>query len=498
MGKVVKDDRKSKNKSLQKKIAKNTKSNSSTNPNRKTDANSDGKNNSFRTKATINRLNMYNEKPDKKKMYERPKEMARVEPNRKWFGNVKTIDQKAMEKLRIEMAQKKDNPKHLLIRQRNIPIGLLSDPIKENKMKLLEIETYADTFGPQSRRKRVRTNTTTLEEFAGKAEEKLVEVEIPKTISDNDTDMKEEARDKRLSAGQSKRIWEELHKVIDSSDVLVQILDARDPQGTRSKALEEHLKKNCPHKHVVLILNKCDLVPVWVTLKWVKHLSKEYPTIAFKSSITNPYGKGSLINLFRQFVNFHKKDKKSISIGFVGYPNVGKSSVINTLKEKKVCKSAPIPGETKVWQYIQLSKFIYLIDCPGVVHYTEGKNDVNSVLKGCVRAEKIDDPCYYIPYVLEKVKVEHIKRIYGLEEWKDDEDFLEKLSFKKGKLKKGAEADVVATAKIVLMDWQRGELPFFSLPPGAKDEPQGDVLKKEEAVLPEEEEIQEENEDEGV
>jgi nuclear GTP-binding protein len=76
----------------------------------------------------------------------------------------------------------------------------------------------------------------------------------------------------------------------------------------------------------------------------VKHLSKEYPTIAFKSSITNPYGKGALINLFRQFVSFHKKDKKSISIGFVGYPNVGKSSVINTLKEKKVCKSAPIPG----------------------------------------------------------------------------------------------------------------------------------------------------------
>ena len=130
MGKVVKENRKSKNKGLQKKIAKGTKSNASTNPDRKTKANSDGKHNSFRTKATIKRLNMYNEKPDKEKMYERPKEMARVEPNRKWFGNVKTIDQKAMEKLRIEMAQRKENPKHLLIKQRNIPLSLLSDPIK--------------------------------------------------------------------------------------------------------------------------------------------------------------------------------------------------------------------------------------------------------------------------------------------------------------------------------------------------------------------------------
>jgi nuclear GTP-binding protein len=146
-----------------------------------------------------------------------------------------------------------------------------------------------------------------------------------------------------MSAGQSKRIWEELHKVIDCSDVVVQVLDARDPQGTRSAALEEHLKKNCPHKHMMFLINKADLIPVWALKKWVQHLSKEYPTIAYKASITNPFGKGSLINLFRQFDIFHR-DKKNISIGFVGYPNVGKSSVINSLKEKKVCRAAPIPG----------------------------------------------------------------------------------------------------------------------------------------------------------
>lgn len=74
--------------------------------------------------------------------------------------------------------------------------------------------------------------------------------------------------------------------------------------------------------------------------------------------------------------------------------------------------------------------------------------------------------------------------MYGVEDWKDDEDFLEKLAFRKGKLKKGAEADIVATAKIVLMDWQRGELPFFTLPPGAKQEPTKQELKQEEYVEP--------------
>jgi len=160
-------------------------------------------------------------------------------------------------------------------------------------------------------------------------------------------------KEKVLGKGQSTRIWGELFKVIDSSDVLCFIIDARDPLGTRCYRVEEHLKKNFPQKHIVLVINKCDLVPTWVTKKWVNYLSKEYPTIAYHASINHPFGKGALIQLLRQFDNFHT-DKKSISVGFIGYPNVGKSSVINSLKQKKVCKAAPVPGETKVFHYLFL------------------------------------------------------------------------------------------------------------------------------------------------
>ena len=125
---------------------------------------------------------------------------------------------------------------------------------------------------------------------------------------------------------------------------------------------------------MVLVINKCDLIPSWATRKWVKLLSEEYPTVAFHGSITNAFGKGALINLLRQFGKLHS-DKRQISVGVIGYPNTGKSSVINALMGTKCCKAAPIPGETKIWQYIALTKRIFLIDCPGVV-YDVGDDEV--------------------------------------------------------------------------------------------------------------------------
>jgi len=180
--------------------------------------------------------------------------------------------------------------------------------------------------------------------------------------------------------------------------------------------------------------------------------------------LTHPFGKGSLINLLRQFAKLHI-DKKQISVGFIGYPNVGKSSIINTLRSKKVCKVAPIAGETKVWQYITLMKRIYLIDCPGVV-YPSAETDTEKVLKGVVRVELVNNPEDYIPTVLERVKKDYLVKTYKIDSWSDATDFLEKMARRSGRLLKGGEPDITSVAKMILNDWQRGKLPFFVCPPG--------------------------------
>jgi nuclear GTP-binding protein len=234
--------------------------------------------------------------------------------------------------------------------------------------------------------------------------------------------------------------------------------------------IERHIAEKAKHKHLIFVLNKIDLVPNWVAKRWMGELAKDRPTIAFHASMTHAFGKGALISLLRQFGKLHE-DKKQISVGVIGYPNVGKSSVINTLISKKSCKVAPIPGETKIWQYISLFKRISLIDCPGVVVDTAGDTETDSVLKGVVRAERLENPEDFIEAICEKVRREHMAAQYKLapDAWTDAMSLLEAIARRCGRLRKGGDPCLRTAAIMIIHDYQRGRLPHFVAPPELKD-----------------------------
>ena len=410
---------------------------------------------------------MYNDKPNYAEMYKQKLKPVRIEPDRKWFGNIRTIDQKTMEEFNAEtMIQEKD-PYSFLLKKRKLDYGFL---LKEGKKKVKnQIESFSETFGPKQLRKRPKLTSSSILEYAKKAQEAEQAYDKEKDFDLHSKtvevkNMKKEMSNKKMEAGQSRRIWNELYKVIDSSDVLVIVLDARDPLGTMCVKAEQHIEKSSAHKHIIYVLNKTDLVPTSVTSQWVKYLSQKHPTLAYKADLSHPFGRKGLMDLLRQFEQFYK-DKKTVSVGFLGYPNVGKSSVINTLKKKSACKTAPIPGETKVWQYVSLTRRIYLIDCPGVVYSSENDSQTDIVLKGVVRAERIKDPDFFIGPILEKISPQVIEQIYKIEKFKDAEDFLVKLAMKTGKMKRKAEPDVETVARMVIYDWQFGRLPHHTLPP---------------------------------
>ncbi|KAI6221315.1 Nucleolar GTP-binding protein 2 [Aphelenchoides fujianensis] len=449
-------------------VQKKTSSNHSLNPDRKL-ANA-GPGTQMRSKATINRLRMYkNFKPVRdsngKIIKAAPFQswlnsgtVARVEPHRKWFGNTKVVGQEQLQKFQENLGKVLKDPFQVVMRQTRLPISLLQEKAKQQRVHVTDTESFEFTFGKKSLRKRPSLAINDLERLAEDAEKRTADY---KQEDDRSLLINQEVDDRQVNqnplfrAGRSNRVWGELYKVLDSSDVVVQVIDARDPDGTRCKHVEEFLAQGeaaqAPH-------------PPHEQGGPRAHVGDEKV-----DERPHSFGKGSLINVLRQFRQLHK-DKQQISVGFIGYPNVGKSSVVNTLRKKKVCKAAPIAGETKYWQYVTLMKKIFLIDCPGVV-YPQGDSETQIILKGVVRSIP---PLHFIARrclqgVLDRVKREHLCKHYNLgedAEWEDSEEFLSKIALQSGRLLKGGEADITTVAKMVLNDFQRGKLPYFSLPPG--------------------------------
>ena len=213
---------------------------------------------------------------------------------------------------------------------------------------------------------------------------------------------------------------------------------------------------------------------------WVRRLSQSHPTPVFHASTTNPFAKGSLLQLLRQYSSLHADRRKQISVVPIGDPDCGKPSIVNTLQAKKVCAVAPISGETKVWQCIALMCRIYLIDFPGIVPPSATNTPEDLVLRGVVRVENVHSPEQYTPAVLARRKPQDVERTYeirsgGRSGFKHHIEFLEMLAGKSGRLLKG-EADLDGVAGVNLNDFIRGKLPWFTLVPKLPhDIPDGDV-----------------------
>ncbi len=229
---------------------------------------------------------------------------GRVQPDKRWFGNTRVISQDALDHFRTSLGSRVNDPYSVLLRRNKLPMSLIQDPGKGKAPSLTTLEPYSDTFGPGAQRKRPRLDggMSSFEELAQSSEQAglasdakqaaidakaagvgLVpqDYEVGSSASRSangftvDADELYEIPVTRgrsepiYSKGQSRRIWGELYKVIDSSDVIIHVLDARDPMGTRCRSVEKHIRDEKPHKHLVFLLNKVDLVPTWVTVSFI-------------------------------------------------------------------------------------------------------------------------------------------------------------------------------------------------------------------------------------
>jgi large subunit GTPase 1 len=365
-------------------------------------------------------------------------------------------------------------------------------------------------------------------------------------------------------------IWRQLWRVIERSDIVVQIVDARNPLLFRCKDLEDYVKEVDSSKRLLLLINKSDLLSAHMRENWAEYFASQNIEFAFCSAIEDqvrqkeellqdestsaadasseleeaeayteseeeeeddeedksnseeigssekyeeeenqqkpvetPYvsdetlltdrvrvfSTSELLRLFR-LLHFNGDSSKmensldeSITVGMVGYPNVGKSSMINALCGEKKVGVAAMPGKTRHFQTIKLGN-VLLCDCPGLVFPTFMNTKAALLCNGILPIDRMRDHVAPVHWICNRISAEQFESTYNLKlpeltesvdqlslishsagRCANADDLLSTYARQRGFMASSGRPDDSRAARIILKDFTKGKLLYCHPPP---------------------------------
>ncbi len=253
--------------------------------------------------------------------------------------------------------------------------------------------------------------------------------------------------------------WRSIMWIVRRADIVLEVLDARDPMATRSRRLERIVQSL--GRKLIIVINKADLVPRSVAEKW-KRIFEDMGYRAVYMAARDHKGTRVLRRAIKEVA-----DSFPAIVAVTGFPKTGKSTIINALKGRHSASTSPIPGSPGYTTHAQLYKIaenLYMIDTPGIIPVEGG--DLEAVIRG-KPPEQLPDPVKPAMKLLEKAlryNPRAVKDAYGIDET-DPYRILELIALKRGwRYKTTGEPLVEEAARAVIRDYHEGKLVFY-VPP---------------------------------
>jgi ribosome biogenesis GTPase A len=241
--------------------------------------------------------------------------------------------------------------------------------------------------------------------------------------------------------------WGVVLNNLKNADIILLILDARVPEETRNKEIEK--KAEISRTEIIYVFNKSDLV----NKKTLGELKKKNPNSFF----TNSNKIGTLLPI-KKYLNEMAEDRqKALRVAVLGYPNVGKSSILNKLTSSKE-KVSRVSGTTKRTKWVRVGNVRYM-DTPGVIPRKDSRASVG--LTSSKDIYKIEHPEKIALKLINKIRTTNsLNDKYGVKISKEDSDYdiFLKIGAEKKHMIKGGEVDEDKTARLIVGDWQKGKL----------------------------------------